>query len=106
MKRLLPILFLLSPVAAQADYAADKSTCTTASNNVALFASLRDENVPRESLIDKTLTLADENRWPAEAALMLIYQIQFAYALPDVSPEAMKKQVYTECMKRRGHTQT
>lgn len=105
MKQFFLILFLIFPFAATADFAQDKTHCSTASNNVALFAQLRDENVPRDALIDKTLTLADEKGWPAEAALLLIYQIQYAYALPEISPDALRKQVYTECMKRRGHTQ-
>lgn len=110
MKRLILALilsvFLWVPRCASADYATDKSTCSTASNNVAMFAQLRDENAPRDTLIDKMLALANEKDWPAEATLILLYQIQYAYAYPELAPDTMRKQVYTECMKRRGHTTT
>lgn len=89
-----------------ADYAQDKETCATWGGNLSLFAELRDEGMARDTLIDKTLAVADKEGWPAEAVVGMLYLIQFAYAHPEVTPAKMKNQAYDACMKRRGHTKT
>jgi hypothetical protein len=103
MKKIIFVLLLI-PNLAFATFAEDKDACYTYSNNLKIFAELRDESMPRDTLIDKTLALADTNDWPAEGTLALMYMIQYVYAHPEIAPAVLKKTAYTACMKNRGHT--
>lgn len=106
MKKILAIIFLGCPLAAHATYVDDKNACYTYGENMATFAQLRDDNLPRETLIDKTLALADSKGWSVGSTLALIYMIQYVYAHPDLSPTGLKKSSYDACMKQRGHIST
>jgi hypothetical protein len=103
MKKLIFVLLFL-PNLAFAAFAEDKEVCYNYSNNLGLFAELRDENLPRDTLIDKTLNLANEKEWSNDATLLLIYMIQYVYANPDIKPAVMKKVAYDSCMKKRGYS--
>jgi hypothetical protein len=97
------ILLFCAPSFASADFTEDKATCYAYSDNLGLFAQLRDENMPRESLIDRTLNVADEKSWSSDETLLLIHMIRFVYANPDIKPDAMRKGAYDACMKQKGH---
>jgi hypothetical protein len=98
------VFLLCAPGFASATFAEDKEICYNYSNNLGLFAELRDENLPRDTLIDRTLNLAGEKEWSNDATLLLIYMIQYVYANPDIKPAVMKKVAYDSCMKKRGYS--
>jgi hypothetical protein len=102
--KFLLVFLLCAPSFAGATFAEDTDVCYTYNNNLGLFADLRDENLPRDTLIDRTLDLADEKDWSNDATLLLIHMIRYVYANPEIKPAAMKKTAYDSCMKKRGYS--
>jgi hypothetical protein len=103
--------FLLALAAALAfadvtppSHANDKARCMRVANNVALYAELRDAGATRDAVIDKQLTVANENEWTAADTLSAIYRIIYAYGNPDKTPEQLRVIAHDVCMKAAGYT--
>lgn len=97
------VFFLFASGFANADYAEDKDVCYTYSSNLGLFAEMRDEHMPRDTLIEKILVIADNEGWSDEGTVLILYMVRYVYANPDIKPTEMKETAYKSCMKKRGH---